>query len=105
MTNEDVIDLYNRVTLGTPVVVLGARSGQLVAQSEARTRQLIRFAVALRPLSGDVAASSPNSSQRGRPHSRARDLSFLSHRFAVMARHLLGSAEWTFGEDDPFNVA
>jgi hypothetical protein len=23
-----------------------------------------------------------------------RDLSFLSHHFAVMARHLLGSAEW-----------
>jgi lipoprotein-anchoring transpeptidase ErfK/SrfK len=29
MTNEDVIDLYQRVTVGTPVVVLGPRSWRL----------------------------------------------------------------------------
>jgi hypothetical protein len=27
MTNEDVIDLYNRVKLGTPVVVLAPKQG------------------------------------------------------------------------------
>jgi len=29
MTNEDVIDLYKRVTVGTPVVVLGPHSWRL----------------------------------------------------------------------------
>jgi hypothetical protein len=32
MTNENVIDLYNRVGIGTPVVVLGPRAWRLAGR-------------------------------------------------------------------------
>ncbi len=33
MTNEDVIDLYNRVKIGSTVVVLAPSAGRLAVQS------------------------------------------------------------------------
>jgi lipoprotein-anchoring transpeptidase ErfK/SrfK len=43
MTNEDAIDLYNRVTIGTPVVVLPPRRGlRLVSSPDAAGAQVSR---------------------------------------------------------------
>ena len=36
MTNEDVIDLYNRVKMGSIVVVLAPKQGRLAVQPEGR---------------------------------------------------------------------
>ena len=54
MTNEDVIDLYNRVKLGTPVVVLALGAGRLAVQSahgagpRRGVNELIRSSIAVR---------------------------------------------------------
>ena len=42
MTNEDVIDLYNRVKMGAIVVVLAPQPGRLAAQSAASRSGAIR---------------------------------------------------------------
>jgi lipoprotein-anchoring transpeptidase ErfK/SrfK len=40
MTNEDVIDLYNRVKIGTPVVVLGPRQPRMALGGEPHVNRM-----------------------------------------------------------------